>query len=82
MKSSDQEHNYFYDVHNNVRFPITFEVDGGKGLSVLHKQLKEKGVRVGNIEDRGHAGNNFIFQDLDGNIFDVWSELSPTYKNM
>ena len=82
VKSSDQEHNYFYDVHNNVRFPITFEVDGGKGLSVLHKQLKEKGVRVGNIEDRGHAGNNFIFQDLDGNIFDVWSELSPTYKNM
>ena len=60
---------------------ITFEVDGGKGLSALHKQFKEKGVRVGEIEDRGHAGNNFIFYNLDGNIFDVWSELSPTYKN-
>ena len=81
VKSSDQEHNYFYDVHNNVRFPITFEVNGYRALSELHEQLIEKGVSVGEIEDRGHAGNNFIFHDLDGNVFDVWSELSPTHKN-
>ncbi|WP_412986042.1 hypothetical protein [Niallia alba] len=42
--------------------------------------LKEKAVTVGDIEDRGHPGNNFVFYDLDGNKFDVWSELSPSFK--
>ncbi len=39
-----------------------------------------KEIRVGEIENRGHSGRNFVFYDLDGNKFDVWSELSPTYK--
>jgi len=59
---------------------MTFEVDGIDQLRKLHSLLKEKGVTVGNIEDRGHPGNNFVFYDLDGNKFDVWSELSPSFK--
>jgi len=40
----------------------------------------DKQIKVGEIEDRGHSGNNFTFYDLDGNKFDVWSELSPAFK--
>jgi hypothetical protein len=46
----------------------------------LNKELKELGVIVGEIEERGHAGKNFVFEDLDRNRFDVWSELSPSFK--
>ncbi|EKN66486.1 hypothetical protein BABA_15292 [Neobacillus bataviensis LMG 21833] len=42
--------------------------------------LKEKDMRVGEIENRGHSGRNFVFYDEDGNKFDVWSELSPIFK--
>nr|WP_197140727.1 hypothetical protein [Lysinibacillus sphaericus] len=37
----------------------------------------DKGIKV---ENRGHAGKNFVFYDVDGNKFDVWSELSPIFK--
>ena len=80
VKAKDNEHNCFFDFHLNKRFPITFEVDGIDNLKELHHQLKQKGVKVEEIEDRGHPGNNFVFYDLDENIFDVWSELSPIYK--
>ena len=80
VKAKENEHNYFFDFQLNKRFPITFEVDGIDNLKELHHQLKQQGVKLGEIEDRGHPGNNFVFYDLDGNIFDVWSELSPTYK--
>ncbi|EOR21906.1 hypothetical protein A499_20733 [Niallia nealsonii AAU1] len=70
----------FQDHKGNEHFFMTFEVDGIDQLRKLHSLLKEKGVTVGNIEDRGHPGNNFVFYDLDGNKFDVWSELSPSFK--
>ncbi|MED3795758.1 VOC family protein [Niallia alba] len=70
----------FQDDKGNEHFFMTFEVDGIDQLRKLHFLLKEKGVTVGNIEDRGHPGNNFVFYDLDGNKFDVWSELSPSFK--
>ena len=79
VKARDGERNFFYDVHEKKRFPITFEVDGLDALISLQQQLKIGGVKVGDVEDRGHAGNNFVFEDLDGNVFDVWSELSRTY---
>lgn len=79
VKARVGERNYFYDVHEKKRFPITFEVDGLESLTALQQQLKSGGVQVGEVEDRGHAGNNFVFEDLDGNVFDVWSELSPSY---
>ncbi len=79
VKARAGEQNFFFDVHEKKRFPITFEVDGLNDLIALHDQLKVCGVQLGEIEDRGHAGNNFVFEDLDGNVFDVWSELSRTY---
>jgi catechol 2,3-dioxygenase-like lactoylglutathione lyase family enzyme len=65
----------FQDEKGYVWFTMTFEVAGTGQLLELHSTLKEKGVTVGSIEDRGHPGNNFVFYDLDGNKFDVWSEL-------
>jgi catechol 2,3-dioxygenase-like lactoylglutathione lyase family enzyme len=70
----------FQDEKGYEWFMMTFEVDGNEQLTELHSTLKEKGVTVGNIEDRGHRGNNFVFYDVDGNKFDVWSELSTLFK--
>jgi hypothetical protein len=72
----------FIDVKGNVRFSLTFEVDGLQVLEELHSIFKEKNIKVGEIEDRGHVGRNFIFYDIDGNMFDVWSELSPSFRNL
>ncbi|MEH7445014.1 VOC family protein [Bacillus sp. JJ1122] len=79
VKSMGQSAN-FVDILGEERFILTFEVNGIKALAELHNNFLEKGLRVGEIEDRGHAGNNFVFYDLDGNMFDVWSELSPDFK--
>ncbi|RLQ89696.1 VOC family protein [Planomicrobium sp. Y74] len=80
VKAKENEHNYFYDIHLNQRFPITFEVNGVDRLKELHERFERKGIKVGGNEDRGHTGRNFVFHDLDGNMFDVWSELSSAYK--
>ena len=80
IKSKKEESLNFKDFHGREHFVLTFEVDGIDNLLLLHKEFKEKGLRVGEIEDRGHAGRNFVFQDLDENKFDVWSELSPSFK--
>ena len=60
---------------------ITFEVNGLNTLEAIHREFKDKEICVGEIENRGHSGRNFVFFDLDGNKFDVWSELSPTFKD-
>jgi len=70
----------FLDNEGNEHFSYTFEVNGRKELEELHSYLANLGVYVSEIEDRGHSGRNFIFSDLDGNKFDVWSELSPEFK--
>lgn len=70
----------FIDAGGNVRFSLTFEVDGLQALEELQSSFKEKNIKVGEIENRGHAGRNFVFYDMDGNMFDVWSELSPSFK--
>ena len=79
VKARVGERNFFFDIHEKKRFPITFEVDGLESLMAMQKQLKIGGVQVGEVEDRGHTGHNFVFEDLEGNVFDVWSELSPSY---
>ncbi|MCA1062103.1 VOC family protein [Rossellomorea sp. AcN35-11] len=78
--SSEGESSNFQDRFNKKRFSLTFEVDGLGELEELREDLLMKGVQAGEIEDRGHRGRNFIFPDRDGNLFDVWSELSPQYK--
>jgi catechol 2,3-dioxygenase-like lactoylglutathione lyase family enzyme len=80
VKSKEGAKATFQDDKGKEHFFLTFEVDGIEQLQKLHSELKEKGVEVGVIEDRGHPGNNFVFYDLDGNKFDVWSELSPSFK--
>lgn len=80
VKSKVGEKAIFQDHKGNEHFLMTFEVDGIEQLRKFHSVLTEKGVTVENIEDRGHPGNNFVFYDIDGNKFDVWSELSPTFK--
>lgn len=79
VKSQGQTSN-FTDINGEERFLLTYEVDGLEVLEALHKEFKDRGIKVGKIENRGHAGRNFVFYDLDGNKFDVWSELSPLYK--
>lgn len=70
----------FFDRNGNERFSLTFEVNGLVALEALHREFSEKKIRMGDIEDRGHSGRNFVFYDLDGNKFDVWSEWSPIFK--
>ena len=80
VKSKEGEKAAFQDDKGKEHFFLTFEVDGLEQLKNLHLSLEEKGVKVEEIEDRGHPGSNFVFYDLDGNKFDVWSELSPSFK--
>lgn len=69
----------FIDTHLKERFSMTFEVNGIVALESIHQQFIANGMEVGEIENRGHAGRNFVFSDLDGNLFDVWSELSSAF---
>lgn len=70
----------FFDWDGKEHFSLTFEVNGLEALKELHEKFSNQGVHVGEIENRGHPGRNFVFSDLNGNLFDVWSELSPDYK--
>lgn len=79
VKAKDASAN-FVDSNGTERFSVTFEVDGLDALYNLHNDFKNKDIQVGDIEDRGHAGKNFVFTDIDGNNFDVWSELSAKFK--
>ncbi|TXC92748.1 VOC family protein [Metabacillus litoralis] len=80
VKSNESQSSNFIDFYGTERFSLTFEVNGLDALEALHKEFINNEIRVGDIENRGHAGRNFIFFDLDGNKFDVWSELSPIFK--
>ncbi|MGG3944211.1 VOC family protein [Peribacillus psychrosaccharolyticus] len=80
VKSQEGQTSNFFDSTGNVRFSLTFEVNGLEALEALHREFSEKEIRVGVIENRGHTGRNFVFYDLDGNKFDVWSKLSPIFK--
>ncbi|KAB2334532.1 VOC family protein [Cytobacillus depressus] len=80
VASQENQSSNFIDINGEERFSITFEVNGIDALEALHKDFIAKEIKVGEIEDRGHPGRNFVFQDLDGNKFDIWSELSPIFK--
>lgn len=80
VKTSRNETSNFKNVQGAIQYSLTFEVNGVKELETLRNQLIIKGVYVGEIENRGHAGRNFVFQDLHGNLFDVWSELSSAFQ--
>lgn len=81
VKSKENQSSNFYDIYGVERFSLTFEVDGIYALEAIHREFSDKQIRVSVIENRGHSGRNFVFFDLDGNKFDVWSELSPIFKD-
>jgi catechol 2,3-dioxygenase-like lactoylglutathione lyase family enzyme len=72
----------FKDIYGEERFSLTFEVNGIGALEHIHLDFIKKEIIVGKIENRGHEGRNFVFQDPDGNKFDIWSELSSTFKEL
>ncbi|MFE4130558.1 VOC family protein [Peribacillus sp. YIM B13482] len=80
VKSKENQSSNFYDIYGEEHFSMTFEVNGLNALKAVRQDLIEKEIKVGGIENRGHTGRNFVFYDLDGNKFDVWSELSPIFK--
>ena len=82
VRSKGSQNSNFYDIHDSEWFSITFETDGLTALEKLHKNFAGKDVKIGDIENRGHAGRNFVFYDIDGNKFDVWSQLSPMFNAM
>jgi len=80
VKAKEGQTSNFIDANGQVRFSLTFEVDGLSALENIHHDFVKQGIKVGEIENRGHTGRNFVFEDLDGNKFDVWSELSMKFK--
>jgi catechol 2,3-dioxygenase-like lactoylglutathione lyase family enzyme len=80
VKAMENQSANFYNTYGEECFSLTFEVNGIKTLEAIQLDFREKGIRVGEIENRGHSGRNFVFYDTDGNKFDVWSELSPIFK--
>ncbi|MFE6169048.1 VOC family protein [Viridibacillus arvi] len=82
VKAEENQSSNFIDSNGNERFSMTFEVNGLNALEELHNFFMGREMKVGNIENRGHAGRNFVFADLDGNKFDVWSELSPNFQEI
>ncbi|MDM5227255.1 VOC family protein [Cytobacillus sp. NJ13] len=80
VKSNENQSSNFFDIYGNERCSLTFEVNGLNALEAIHKDFRQSEIRVGEIENRGHMGRNFVFYDLDGNKFDVWSELSLIFK--
>lgn len=80
VKSSGNQSSNFIDIYGEERFSLTFEVNGLAALEAIHSEFINNGICVAAIENRGHTGRNFVFSDLDGNKFDVWSELSPIFK--
>ena len=80
VKSNENQSSNFLDWYDTERFSITFEVNGLNALQAIHKDFIDKQISVGVIEERGHSGKNIVFADLDSNKFDVWSELSPVFK--
>lgn len=80
VKSQEHQSSNFIDFYGEEWFSLTFEVNGLVALETIHRDFISKGIKVGEIENRGHSGRNFVFYDIDGNKFDVWSELSPIFK--
>ncbi len=80
VEAQEKESANFYDREGKERFSLTFEVDGIQELEMLRDEFLAKKMKVGELENRGHTGRNFVFYDLDGNMFDVWSEISSEFK--
>jgi len=69
LTQSDEDSRAVFEVRGKKRWVITFFTND---VLSLHSQLKSENVNVGNVSDEGKYGKFFVFEDLDGNLFDVW----------
>lgn len=69
LTESDNDTRAVFEVNGRTRWIVTFYTDE---IITLHKRLSTEGVTVRNISDEGVYGKFFVFEDLDGNLFDVW----------
>ena len=61
VKSKENQSSNFYDIYGEEHFSMTFEVNGLNALKAVHKDLIEKEIKVGGIENRGHTGKTLFF---------------------
>lgn len=54
-------------------FVVTFQTRNNDQFLEFYNHLKQQGVEVEEIEDRGLCGKNFRFYDPDRNKMDVWN---------
>ncbi|MGC5773856.1 VOC family protein [Paenibacillus pabuli] len=66
---SDNDTRAVFEVNGRSRWVVTFFTDD---IASLHMRLTSEGVTVTQISNEGIYGNFFVFEDLDGNLFDVW----------
>ncbi|AIQ36685.1 VOC family protein [Paenibacillus sp. FSL R5-0345] len=69
LTQSDHDSRAVFEVRDKKRWVITFFTND---ISTLHQYLVSEDVKAGNISDEGEYGKFFVFEDLDGNLFDVW----------
>jgi catechol 2,3-dioxygenase-like lactoylglutathione lyase family enzyme len=67
----DNEESYWYvREDSNYRVRVCLRV---ADIETLHKDLKEAGVRVGEMEGGSGCGRTFEFHDVNGNKLVAWS---------
>ncbi|MHA6529387.1 VOC family protein [Paenibacillus sp. BAC0078] len=66
---SDNDTRAIFEVNGRSRWVITFFTDD---IESLYTRLTSEGVNTRQISNEGIYGKFFVFEDLDGNLFDVW----------
>ncbi|AIQ12950.1 catechol 2,3-dioxygenase-like lactoylglutathione lyase family enzyme [Paenibacillus forsythiae] len=66
---SDNDTRAVFEVNGRSRWVVTFFTDD---IESLHMRLTSEGVTTRPISNEGIYGKFFVFEDLDGNLFDVW----------
>jgi hypothetical protein len=69
LLKSDSESRAVFEVNGQKRWVTTFYTNDIKSL---HSYLVQEDVSIGELFDEGKYGKFFTFEDLDGNLFDVW----------
>ncbi|WNC14057.1 VOC family protein [Brevibacillus brevis] len=66
---SDNDTRAVFEVNGRTRWVITFFTDD---IEALYARLTSDGVKTRPISNEGIYGKFFVFEDPDGNLFDVW----------
>ncbi|WP_199616256.1 VOC family protein [Paenibacillus alkalitolerans] len=76
MKTDDRSRASF-TLKGKEHWIITFCTDD---IHSLHAHMSQNGVNIGGINDEGEMGKFFSFHDPDGNLIDVWENISLTRR--